>query len=93
MAGLKPEWVEDQSGKAAVPARTGGGLSRVDPWTHWYAQDLAMGEVLMGELGKFLCLDIVPASEHKNHDREQPRPGQRKIPTGIHLAYVGDRPI
>ena len=44
----------------------------------------------MEECGQLLCQDTVPAGECKNHDREQPRPGQVMIPTSMHLAQVGD---
>lgn len=58
---------------------------RASPWNHQNAQDVAQGEV-MEELGKLLHQNTVPTAEHKNHGREQPGPGQRKILTGIHLA-------
>ena len=38
---------------------------------------------------EFLCWDTVPAGEHKNHDREQPRTGQVMVAKGIPLAQVG----
>lgn len=33
----EPEWVDDQSGKTTVIARTGGRVSRAGSWTHQYA--------------------------------------------------------
>lgn len=46
----------------------------------------------MEEPGKHLCRDTVHTGEHKNHNTEQPRPGQGTVPSGIHLVQVEGKP-
>lgn len=80
-------------GKATVPAKIGGVLRRTCPWTHRCMRNLALGEVQKEEIGELHSQDTAPACECKNHNMEQPRPGQEVIPTGIHLVWVQGKPF
>lgn len=42
----------------------------------------------MEEPGQLFWQGTVPADKHKKQKKEKPRPGQGKVPTGIHLAHV-----
>ena len=79
-------WAETSNNKNQLGSKASQELTRAGSRTHWHAQNLALGEVLMEEPGQLHWQDTAPVGEYKNHNREQPRTGQREIPTIIHMA-------